>query len=203
MVAGRGQCHLFYHFSGLPLYKRAGAKNARKSKAVHQIIFHTSPQLKTKISWFQLQLFKHTPHDAPSNIYVLSNISMQPSFISTPDKLHGLHNVFLQLGSVYFSTEAECISPPQRSVAETSQQQIWSVSKSLTDPIKVDRDATNYDKERGRLWNPSNEISCFQLWKAQLAMGLLCPFPTRILRPYKSSFSGHCLALAMTLKLNW
>ena len=46
---------------------------------------------------------------------------------------------------------AECISPPQRSVAETSQQQIWSVSKSLSDPIKVDRDATNYDKERGGL----------------------------------------------------
>ena len=41
---------------------------------------------------------------------------MQPSFISTPDKLHGLHNVFLQLGSVYFSTGAECISPLEQSV---------------------------------------------------------------------------------------
>ena len=104
---------------------------------------------------------------AQRDIYVLSNIS---SFIPTPDKLHGStsispteQSVYLQLSRMYFSNWAECISPPQRSVAKTSQQQIWSVSKSLTDPIKVDRDATNYDKEL------LNEISCFSVMKGAAA----------------------------------
>ena len=154
-----------------------------------------------------------------SNIYVLSNISMQPSYfswvqinctggstavyfstkadcISPPEQ-----SVFLHQCTVYFSTRSQCISPPQRSVAETSQQQIWSVSKSLTDPIKVDRDATNYDKERLR--NRSQRNLMLSVLKGAAGNEITLSIPTRNLRPYKSSFSGHCLAMAMTLKLDW
>ena len=121
-------------------YLEKSWENARKSKAVHQIIFPADRNWKQKYHGFICHCSNTPPDDAQRDIYVLSNIS---TFISTPDKL--------QRSKMYFSNWADCISPPQRSVAETSQQQSWSVSKSLTDPIKVDRDATNYDKERGRL----------------------------------------------------
>ena len=133
-------------------YLEKSWENARKSKAVHQIIFHADHNWKQKYHGFICHCSNTPPDDAQRDIYVLSNIS---TFISTPDKL--------QRSKMYFSNWADCTSPPQRSVAEISQQQIWSVSKSLTDPIKVDRDATNYDKEL------LNEISCFSVMKGAAA----------------------------------
>ena len=111
--------------------------------------------------------------------------------------------VFLQLSRMYFSNWAECISPPQRSVAKTSQQQIWSVSKSLTDPIKVDRDATNYDraitKSRSEPRRTKSHAFSYERLSWWILMGLLCPFQLRFF-----DLTSHPLvAMAMTLQTRY
>ena len=77
-------------------------------------------------------------------------------------------SVFLQLSRVYFSTAKECCQNFTTTNLVGSQKFDWS-NQSWQRCNKL--------RQRAR---PSNEISCFQLWKAQqLAMGLLCPFQTR------------------------
>ena len=80
-------------------YLEKSWENARKSKAVHQIIFHADHNWKQKYHGFICHCSNTPPDDAQRDIYVLSNIS---TFISTPDKL--------QRSKIYFSNGAECIS---------------------------------------------------------------------------------------------
>ena len=158
-------------------YLEKSWENARKSKAVHQIIFHADHNWKQKYHGFICHCSNTPPDDAQRDIYVLSNIS---TFILTPDKL--------QRSKMYFSDGAKCISPTEQNVFLQLSRLYFSTAKeccrNFTTAKLVGFQKFDWSNQSWQRCNklrqrarPSNKISCFKLWKAQQrAMGLLCPF---------------------------
>ena len=152
-------------------YLEKSWENCRKSKAVHQIIFHADRNWKQKYHGF---------------ICHCSN---------TPLMMH--REIFMFCQTFQLSSQlqincngAKCISPTEQIVLLHRKgvlpklhnskvgrfPKVWLIQSKLTEMQQI---------------RTKSEISCFQLWKAQQqGMGLLCPNSNSKfeLRLYKSSF---------------